>query len=269
MFPNVIRASVKRRPWISTRHNTTHVPPNSFKTWGVQDGVNIYQTHNQPITFDPTPTTRREDLQKLEDRGFLIHNVLTPSECEQFINLTEEMGYTLAKVTTKRGMIEMKNIRDNKRVLWQLEGESTKITDILWDRISDHIQPPFTEARNSVWVPLELSQRLRFYKYEPGQVFVPHFDGFYRPNSLKMTLMSLLIYLNDNKTGGETTFYVPKKDGTEEKVKVFPQQGTALLFWHGQHQLSTKHEGSECLEGLKYVLRSDVIFYDSMPASHY
>lgn len=47
---------------------------------------------------------------------------------------------------------------------------------------------------------------------------------------------------------------------------VTPKQGTALLFWHGQHQLSPKHEGSVVTGGRKYVLRSDVMFSRTPPA---
>jgi hypothetical protein len=38
---------------------------------------------------------------------FLLYDVLTPEECQQYIDLTEKMGYEEATVTTFGGMVSM------------------------------------------------------------------------------------------------------------------------------------------------------------------
>jgi len=55
-----------------------------------------------------------------------------------------------------------------------------------------------------------------------------------------------MIYLNDDFEGGETKF---------DNVTIEPKTGTALCFIHEQ-----KHEGCPVVEGLKYVLRTDVMY---------
>jgi len=55
-----------------------------------------------------------------------------------------------------------------------------------------------------------------------------------------------MIYLNDNYEGGETTF---------NDLTIRPQQGMALVFLH-----DLEHEGSVVRQGVKYVLRSDIMF---------
>ena len=55
-----------------------------------------------------------------------------------------------------------------------------------------------------------------------------------------------MIYLNDTYLGGATTF---------DKVVIQPKQGTALIF---QHDL--EHEGTAVDKGIKYVLRTDIMF---------
>ena len=55
-----------------------------------------------------------------------------------------------------------------------------------------------------------------------------------------------MIYLNDDFTGGETTF---------DDVSIQPKTGTALCFIHEQ-----KHEGTPVIEGTKYVIRTDVMY---------
>lgn len=58
--------------------------------------------------------------------------------------------------------------------------------------------------------------------------------------------------------GGHTTFFPSHK----KQVEVKPVRGNALVFWHGMHPDSPLHEGSTCLDGVKYVLRSDVMFVE-------
>ena len=55
-----------------------------------------------------------------------------------------------------------------------------------------------------------------------------------------------MIYLHDNFEGGETTF---------KGISIRPKQGMALLFLHNLY-----HEGSEVTKGVKYVLRTDVMY---------
>ena len=55
-----------------------------------------------------------------------------------------------------------------------------------------------------------------------------------------------MVYLNDTYEGGATRF---------ESTKVVGSAGMALVFQHG-----LVHEGSKVTSGVKYVLRSDVMF---------
>jgi prolyl 4-hydroxylase len=61
-----------------------------------------------------------------------------------------------------------------------------------------------------------------------------------------MSLLTLMVYLNDDFAGGETSF---------AEVAIVPHRGMALLFRHALF-----HEGRPVTRGVKYVLRSDVMF---------
>ena len=58
-----------------------------------------------------------------------------------------------------------------------------------------------------------------------------------------------MVYLNEGFEGGETLFFV------EPEVVIRPQTGAALIF---QHPII--HEGSEVTAGVKYVVRTDLMY---------
>ena len=91
-----------------------------------------------------------------------------------------------------------------------------------------------------------MNELFRFYRYAPGQKFGWHADGPYRRDNGEISLLTFMIYLNEGYRGGETRF---------EWTKVEGKAGMALVFEHG-----LIHEGAELTAGLKYVLRSDVMF---------
>jgi hypothetical protein len=87
--------------------------------------------------------------------------------------------------------------------------------------------------------------------------------------------LTFLIYLNDNFDGGETKFYYPvttttttnkDKDTSATKTKtslvargVIPKRGSVLIFPQG-NTASLLHEGSAVTKGIKYVIRTDVLY---------
>ena len=91
-----------------------------------------------------------------------------------------------------------------------------------------------------------MNERLRFYRYGPGQRFAPHTDGCVRRANGEESLLTFMIYLNGDVQGGETHF---------ENASITPRPGLALVFDH-----YLLHEGGLVLAGHKYVLRSDVMY---------
>ena len=86
----------------------------------------------------------------------------------------------------------------------------------------------------------------------------------------RLSQMSVLLYLSDHTDegcGGETIFY-PSGDASNNSdntsaVKVKPEIGSALIFYHGKHPLSPLHAGlplNNEASGPKYVVRTDVLF---------
>jgi prolyl 4-hydroxylase len=170
---------------------------------------------------------------------FTIADVCTPAECADLIARIERLGPEAAPITTAAGFVMRPDIRNNTRVMF----DDPALAAELYARIASTI-PPRLSGRRSVGV----NERFRCYRYQPGQRFASHYDGAFTRNSAERSELTFMVYLNNDFTGGETAFL-------DFSVTVAPRTGTALLFQH-----FTLHEGCTVESGLKYVLRSDVMY---------
>lgn len=174
---------------------------------------------------------------------FTISNILSPQECADYIALTERIGYTDAPINTGRGFEIHSDIRNNTRVILDDEERAAN----LWLRVASYVPNTIDN-----WRAIGLNERLRFYRYEPGQRFAPHYDGSYRRLNGEESLLTFMVYLNEGFLGGETRFDLryPYFD-----VTVVPKTGMVLCFLH-----HLRHEGAAVISDRKYVLRSDVMY---------
>jgi predicted 2-oxoglutarate/Fe(II)-dependent dioxygenase YbiX len=177
------------------------------------------------------------------NRIFVIYDFLTTEECQSFISRSEKEGYNDATITTRAGFVMDKEIRDNARLIV----DDVPLADQLWQRARQ-----FLPGRDDDWRAVGVNERFRFYRYDPGQKFAPHFDGCHRRGNGEQSHLTFMVYLNDDFSGGETKFY---DDEQKPRVSVRPKCGMALLFIHWQ-----LHEGAPVVTGRKYVLRTDVMY---------
>lgn len=174
------------------------------------------------------------------DYVFRVDDFLTQQECRKFIDLGEATGFGQAPVNTAEGVSVRTSIRSNSRAL--LDDVAT--SDELWGRVQPWVPSPF-RGREAIG----LNERFRYYRYDVGQAFAAHFDQAYVRETGEQSCFTFLVYLNDDFEGGATRFFQP------EEFDVKPQAGSLLLFFHPQ-----LHAGLEVLSGIKYVLRSDVMY---------
>jgi predicted 2-oxoglutarate/Fe(II)-dependent dioxygenase YbiX len=170
-----------------------------------------------------------------------VPDVLTPAECDATIARIDELGPTVAPVTTSRGYEMLPDIRNNRRVVF----DDVPLAEDLFRRIRPHL-PPTVAGQRAVGA----NERFRCYRYDPGQRFAPHYDGAFVRGDHERSLLTLIVYLNDDCGGGVTAFH-------DFDIKVTPRKGMALLF---QHLLL--HEGCVVTRGVKYAMRSDVMYRD-------
>jgi predicted 2-oxoglutarate/Fe(II)-dependent dioxygenase YbiX len=173
----------------------------------------------------------------ISDDIFTVAGFVDPAECAGYIALSESRGFGDAPIETSFGPVMMKDVRDNSRVMV----DDPSLAHLVWERVRLYV--PSTLAGHRA---IGVNERFRFYRYDPGQTFRWHRDGYFeRPNGERSRL-TFMVYLNDDFEGGETRFL-------EAVIK--PVAGTALCFAH-----RLLHEGAEVVRGRKYVMRTDVMY---------
>lgn len=171
---------------------------------------------------------------RFEDERLLwcVDDVYTADECAVLARRIEADAPTLA---TNNPVY-----RDQDRVMH----DDPVFAADLFRRLQSHLPERMGELRL-----LRLNERLRFYRYRPGQRFSPHMDHWYRPSDDEITLHTVLVYFNEGFEGGETRFL----EQLEETV--VPRTGRAAIFQH-----KVRHEGCEVRRGIKYAMRTEVVY---------
>lgn len=210
----------------------------------------------------------RRQLQSYPDRGFVLYNVLTPEECDYFIEQTEGFGYD--EISYR------KDYRNNVRLVLKQE----ELSKLVFERVK-----PFLDAKVEItpanirqmagddsavgsWEATGLNECWRFCRYDRSGHFGPHFDGEFCRNQNERSFYTFMIYLNGGFEGGETNFVGDKQtifkdpetgciraeaDNILESVR--PEPGLVLVFQH-----KTMHEGAALKGDKKYIARSEVMY---------
>jgi hypothetical protein len=178
-----------------------------------------------------------------------VPDLYTKEECAQMLLDVAKVEWLPATVNSHEGRVVDAKLRDSTTAVLKNEALAPQ----LFERIQPHVpssmfvEDPRVSSRTSmaltgIYLPL------RIYRYEPGQHLGLHQDQGYAGPDGSRSLLTLMVYLNDDFEGGETDF-------PEQNERIVPKIGTALWF---QHMLL--HSGSRVARGTKYVLRSDVLY---------
>jgi prolyl 4-hydroxylase len=207
------------------------------------------------ILDDGEPAVRREDVAA---GVYLLHRVMSPRECRRLISAADEIGFSHAGLAIGDDTYRVNlAVRNNLRVVFDAPGLAAG----LWQRIRAHVQ-----AQHEGAAVVGVNDRFRVYRYEPGQRFSPHVDVRTAVPGGE-TRASLVLYLNDEFTGGNTRFFETKDRGSRRgegrgrkfdnrvRFALQPAVGGAVVFDH-----LLLHEGAEVTGGVKYAVRSDLIY---------
>jgi predicted 2-oxoglutarate/Fe(II)-dependent dioxygenase YbiX len=192
--------------------------------------------------------------------AFQLLNVLSADECARMVALTETLGYLEdAAVSLPR------TIRHNLSATWVADDTTC---ELLWQRCRVQIDRSENFGGKRA---VGLNARFRFYRYDKGDYFGAHTDGSWPGSRVidgklfdnawndRWSQLSFLLFLSEDFTGGATRFYVDP-DNSANCVDVRTPLGGVLCFPHGEHPLHCVHASEPISGGVKYIIRSDVLF---------
>jgi len=168
-----------------------------------------------------------------------VDDAMSAADCDAYAARMRAGDAEVAPVIGKHGVEIDLAVRNNTRVMWDDADEAAT----LFARVATSI--PTTLMKRTV---VGANPRLRLYRYGAGERHGAHWDTVVELPDDIVSMLTLVFYLNDGFTGGETSF--PELERTIE-----PRRGRALLFQH-----RVLHEASAVTAGEKLVLRTDVLF---------
>jgi prolyl 4-hydroxylase len=168
-----------------------------------------------------------------------VPDLLSPAECAAVIAESAGREWLAGTVNTALGREVRANVRSNTLAILP----DAALAQRVFERARPHV-PAVLSGRASHG----LREPLRVYRYEVSQRFGIHGDQSYEGPDGTSSLLTFMVYLNDDFEGGETDF-------PEQRETIRPRTGMGLLFQH-----MVLHEGCRVSRGTKYVLRSDVLY---------
>lgn len=168
-----------------------------------------------------------------------VDDALPAELCSAYARRAREGCAELAPIVGRDGEEIDLATRNNTRVMWDDAAEA----DSLLARVAESVPNQLSGLRLCGANP-----RLRLYRYAPGERHGAHWDTVVEFADGRTSLLTLVFYLNDDFTGGDTDF-------PELGRRITPRTGRALLF---QHRIL--HEATTVQDGEKLVLRTDVLY---------
>lgn len=228
-------------------------------TFGLKDGTNKAQQ------------VQKRDVPGIQG-GFQLLDVLSSEECQRFMGVLDTLGFTEDGVWLRNSGI-FGNLISGSLFGGQLvdKGRRPSCSIVMPDEVVGellHRTKALLPAMHG-FEPLNINAKFRCYAYSPGDHFKPHRDGVWQGTRMvqgksvedafgeRYSQLTFLIFLNDDFEGGETIFY----DGQDKPTaRIRTPRGAVLCFPHGHHPDSPLHEGCPVLAGVKYVIRTEVMY---------
>lgn len=216
---------VAKRPWLAQFPRA--VPVHSF--WPAEYVGQTHQVGDWELV-----------VESVVPRVLSIRNFWTPAQCQQLLRRAS----AFRESTVTAGSKEARNdaIR-NSETAWVPHGNNPDARQLLRVESLDG-----------------LAEDWQLVQYRTSAQYTPHHDWMVPPpeHPLQPTrFATLLVYLNDDFTGGQTVFPRAPNPSNHEGLSVAPETGKAILFYNmlpdGNMDDLSQHGSEIVTSGTKYV----------------
>jgi prolyl 4-hydroxylase len=203
-------------------------------------------------------------------RVFEIRNFLSPVEVNHILSVASRMELERSTVNAGGGLDSSSRHTSNTRTSknsW-LPRKTDFVMDTIYRRAADVLQmnEALLRSRRASEIPelteshVSVAERLQLVHYNVGEEYKAHHD-FAMPalvNFQPSRFATLLFYLNDDFTGGETSFPRWLNAETDLALNVRPEKGKAALFYSmlpdGNYDERSQHASVPVLDGEKWYV---------------
>jgi prolyl 4-hydroxylase len=206
------------------------------------------------LSFAPGPATTqdvapsRTTLHVAGHAVLMVKDLLRPQECDDIVREAAKDG--------RMQPVNWEYVATYRRCTRSVT-QSPVLAATIFQRLRplltledlDGVQP-YGIGADGLCVLSFVNPCIRVSSYESGSGFQKHRDnGFVFSDDVR-SIFTVVIYLNDGYTGGQTVFH---SEGA--RLAVTPTKGSATIFNH-----DCLHEGATVESGCKLVLRADIMF---------
>ncbi|WP_316803115.1 2OG-Fe(II) oxygenase [Pedobacter nototheniae] len=165
-------------------------------------------------------------------------NFISAQECDEIIRISEEQSVyerSLVELLNEDSTAEKSALRTSFSAVLKNDHKNAVINSI------------YHKAAQLAQVSINQMEAIQCVRYAAGQEYKAHFDG----DQVNKRIKTILVYLNDDFEGGETSF-------TEINVNIKPKKGSALIFYNLDDNdnplIESAHCGMPVTLGIKYAM---------------
>lgn len=193
----------------------------------------------------------------------LLRNLMSREECRDVVEQAERFGLRNCGYNPRIRITDRVSIMGEDLAAVLFERLRPYVSDVEITRCGTNKMPLGIrdDAKVGWWTPVGLNPCFRVCRYEPGGFFLPHHDGGFEYDADNISLKTVMVYLNDDFEGGQTNFYSQSQrhysdpDSSKVIYELCPEVGSCVLFNHW-----LVHDGGELHSGVKYILRSELMY---------
>jgi len=257
--------------WVTSKE--THfkeLPPNSKLRKINKSGVSRVLRDEQPrllsrFRTDEPYLNMTLKVLSCAPRAFEIMNFLSDTEVDHIIHLANTLHLAESSTSTDSDVKTDKNTRSSRNT-W-VDRNTNPIIDSIYRRAADlvRIDEALLRDRDDNDIPWvnkgSIAEQLQLVHYNFAQQYTAHHDfGYDAIDSPHQSarFCTLLLYLNEGMSGGETEFPRWFNGETEEGLRIKPVKGKAVLFYDhlpdGNNDDLSQHAANPISGGEKYLI---------------
>jgi len=195
-------------------------------------------------------------------RAFEIENFLSESEVNHILHLANITPMALSSTGSANDKLaaEVKSTTRTSRNTW-IEREKDFVIDSVYRRAADVLRIDEKLLRHRDGTKQSIGEAMQLVHYDKEQQYTAHHDFGYAPIEDQFQtarFSTLLLYLNEGMTGGETEFPRWVNGYTSSGLRITPKRGKAALFYSilpdGNMDDLSQHSANPIIIGEKMLI---------------